>query len=146
MTHGLLCPEARAYRLRPAFHPDRAAPAFMGFDVMAGVALTLALLLLVATAATQLAAARRDSEGRRQLRALAEDELTRMRAGLIELPPAGRTRTRQVDGATLEIAASRGSGEWDGFACVRVTGRRAVHGHSVTVVLAGYIPHRESAP
>ena len=120
---------------------------FLMFDVIAAVALTMALLLLFALSTSQYAAAQRESGTRRMLRLAAEAELARWRVGLVTGAESGSTATTQAaDGIALETTWRPGTDRWRGLVLVRVVDSKLVAGHPLHVEMSGYVAPRGTGP
>jgi hypothetical protein len=114
-------------------------------DLVAAVALTLALLLVLSLAARQYAAVRDIADGRRLLRLAAEEELARLRAGF---PPR---RSCEVSGWThvvqLDVDQSPGAGDWSGFTLVTVrASQSSPRGRQLVAASSAYLPAPETRP
>lgn len=116
--------------------------AFLSFDVIFGTLLLLLLATIFTTALRQLAVAARDSDARRILRLAAEAELSRLRAGLAELPAAAAdpAETAAHRGVTIRVSSAPGTGAWQGLLLVHVEASRNLpDGKPIRVRLSGYL-------
>jgi hypothetical protein len=127
-------------------HPGgryRRCRGFIQMEIIASVALTLALAGLLAVTILQYAAARRESDARRLLQATAAAELDRIRAGITAVP-RGAPETppaTQPGEIVLNTTATAGTGPWQGMTCVRIVASKRIGlKRTVTVELATYIP------
>lgn len=118
---------------------------FLLVDLVAAVALTLALLLVLSLAARYYSAARDIADGARVLRLAAAEELARLRAGLPPRPAC------EVPGwphaVQLELVRSPGTGDWTGFTLVTVRASRTPpRGRPQVAALRAYLPAPEMPP
>jgi hypothetical protein len=132
---------------------DPRAPVRRGFltvDAAGALGLVMLMLVFFAYSTTQLRRSQQDSTLRRGLRLAAENELSRIRAGLEPLPPPGQSRTRVRGAMTLRITAEPGAGDWAGLVLLHIVavadGRdaRATPGAGTRFELAGYVPAGDS--
>lgn len=101
----------------------RRAPIRRGFltlEAAGALALVMVMLVFFAYSTAQLRRAQQDSTLRRALRLAAENELSRIRAGLEPLPPVGQSCERVRGAITVTVTAEPGAGDWEGLVLVRV--------------------------
>jgi hypothetical protein len=120
--------------------------AFLTFDVIAAVGITLIAVLAFTLAVRQFAQARRYNDARRILTLTAETELNCIRAGVAAHTNAnGPTPARPLPpGVTLRRTTAPAAGVWNGFDRVTVIAHKRITARrSVRVELSAYIPEIE---
>lgn len=120
--------------------------AFMLLESLISIGLTLVLIALLAGVIQQYANVRHELDERRILRAAAETELARVRAGIRTLGDGGHESPPATQPAdiTIRVESEPGRDAWAGLTLVRVEASRAMTPQRrLSVRVAGYVDSPE---
>ena len=129
----------------PSPKPPRRA--FLTLELVVAVAITVIVATLLTVAVVQYVAARREHDTRRLLRAVAETELARMRAGVLSVAPSVQElATSRPAAVHVTTSTVPGVGLWHGLTRVHIVASTSVSNREIKVELGGYVAAEEGVP